>query len=187
MKTIRKSLLVSVAVTYLSASPVSAECMGSVPRFVEMEVENCSSAQPLARASIEGKQYPEWDANTVEFLAGYLFVVRARQLAYVDLIDWFSHGNMHHYRGPRDAIEGDAARDYVVIAAYGGCKQLLEPRVHLFDVNPEKPCRDMGPVSRETEPRLLITLPEAALIDEEGTEDLSRADDFFKRVSPPAR
>lgn len=161
--------------------------MGASPRYVEMEVETCSSAQPLAQASIEGKQYPEWDAKEVEFLANYLFVVRARQLADVDLIDWFSHGSLYHYRGQRDAIEGDTARDYLVIAAYGGCKQLLEPRIHLFDVNPDKPCRDMGPVSRETEPRLLIALPEAALVDEQGMEDISTADDFFKRVRPSAR
>jgi hypothetical protein len=150
-----------------------------------MEVEACSSAQPLARSSIEGKQYEDWEAKSVESLAEYLLVIRARQLADVDLIEWFSHGDFHRYRGVRDAIQGDVARDYLVIGAYGGCEQLLEKRVHLFNANTEKPCRDMGEEPKEKDPRLLIHLPEVALEDEDGLNDISKAMDFWKRMPRP--
>ena len=41
------------------ALTAAADCMSQAPRHVEMQVESCSSAVPLARAAIEGKGYSD--------------------------------------------------------------------------------------------------------------------------------
>ena len=51
------------------ALTAAADCMSQAPRHVEMQVESCSSAVPLARAAIEGKGYSDSQRQSVELSA----------------------------------------------------------------------------------------------------------------------
>jgi hypothetical protein len=142
-----------------------------------MSVESCSSASGLAQSVIEGRGYTEWQKEAVEASARNLFVIHAKQLADVDIVEWYSQGGIRKYKGARQPIKGDVAQDYIVVA-YGGCEQLTTTMPLVFDLNAEKPCRDSkvvinGEEAKETDARLLIELPELRYFpDQEGLEDM---------------
>jgi hypothetical protein len=145
-----------------------------------MQVESCASAIPLARAAIEGKGYTERQKQAVEMSAEHLFVVRARQVADVDILQWHSAGSIHWYRGPSRPIDGDGVREYLV-TSFEGCEALLTKLPRIYDVNPDPPCRDSvaainGQAVKETDARVLTGLPEASYFpDQETLESLDAA------------
>ena len=181
----KQSVWCLVIATVLSiASVVRAECMGRIPRYVEMRVESCASAAPLARAAIAGKGYSERQEKEVERSSSSLFRIRARQLADVDILEWYSGGSIYRFRGEPRPINGDVARDYLV-SWYGGCDELLKAGAHIFDVDVEPPCRDVrvvidGREMKETNARLLLGLPEAAYLPDQ--ESLAPLIDAEKRL-----
>lgn len=181
----REMLLFLTIASYLSfISTAGAECIYQMPRFVEMSVESCSSASQLAQSAVEGKGYSEWQKASVDASAKYLFIIRAKQLADVDIMEWYSRGQIHRYKGPQTPIKGDVPRDYLVIAQ-GGCEQLTTTSPLLFNVHAEKPCRDSlaivnGEEAKETDARLLIELPEVSYFPDQGT--LQTLEDAIKRL-----
>ncbi|HET7809237.1 MAG TPA: hypothetical protein VFL16_01540 [Steroidobacteraceae bacterium] len=149
-------------------STAAADCMGQTPRYLEMRVESCASAAARVQAAIEGKGYSDSQRRLVELSAQQLYVIRATPVAAVDLLNWFSDGSDRWYRGPRKPIQGEPARDYLVLLD-GNCESLSTSKPHIFDANPEKPCRDFklldgnGKAALETDARLLVDLPEVAM------------------------
>lgn len=180
----REALSFLTLVSYLSfASTAGAECIYQTPRFVEMSVESCSSASQVAQSAIEAKGYSDWEKASVDASAKYLFVIRAKRLADVDIIEWYSQGQIHRYKGPRAPIKDDALRDYLAIA-HGGCEQLTAVPL-IFNLHAERPCRDSiaiinGEKAKETNARLLIELPEVSYFP--GQDTLQTIEDANKRL-----
>jgi hypothetical protein len=192
----KSSLTVLALVGGLSfVSAAAADCIGHIPRFVEMRVESCTSASPLARSAIEGQGYTDSQRQMVELTAQSLFVIRATPLAAVDMLEWYSDGDLQRYRWVQKRIQGDIARDYLAVS-YGRCEALQSSKPLLFDVNPDTPCHDVRSTSidgrefPETDARLLLELPLVSLWDDETIEDMDAAHKrmraVFEKRSPQA-
>ena len=135
-----------------------------------MKVESCRSAIPSVQSAIVGREYSSQEAKEVGISAAHLYLIRARPLAEMDLIQWYSQGDFRRYVGRRAAIESEA-RDFMVIS-YGGCEPLSNGKPLIFDINPDKPCRDNvvtinGKKMNETDARLILEMAEVELVDEQ--------------------
>jgi hypothetical protein len=171
----------TLAAYLFATTQALADCMGRMPRFMEMTVESCSGAGRLAQSSIQGKGYSEQEKGLVDVSAKFLFIIRARQLADVDIVEWYSKDAIRRYRGARKPIEDVVPHDYLVMSL-GGCEQLMAAKPLIFNLNAEKPCRDFkvtlnGEEAKETDARLLITVPEVSYFpDQEALEDIQSLD-----------
>jgi hypothetical protein len=167
----KRTTTVAVSLLHFAAClPASADCMGQTPRYVEMKVESCRSAIPLVQSAIVGREYSSQEAKQVEISTAHLYIIRGRPLAEVDLIQWYSQGDFRHYVGRKAPIESES-RDFMVIS-YGGCEPLSNGKPLIFDINPDKPCRDSiaiinGKKPNETDGRLILEMAEVEYIDDQ--------------------
>ena len=113
-----------------------------------MRVETCVSAVPLVQSTVAGREYSPQEAELVKMSAANLYIIHAKVLAEMDLIEWYSRGGIRRYAGRRVPIESKP-RDYMVVYD-GGCEQLATGKAQIFDINPEKPCRDIVQQTHET-------------------------------------
>jgi hypothetical protein len=145
-----------------------------------MRVESCASAVPATESAIMGKNYSLPEMQQVKNSTANLYVIHAKVVADIDLVEWYSRGHLRRYRATREAIESEAL-DYVVVL-YGGCEQLATDRPLIFDTNARKPCRDTIAIindreARETDARLILDFPMVSyLSDQEEIEDIRNAD-----------
>ena len=180
--------IVVPAVFLATCVTAAADCMGNFPRYAELKVESCVSAAPLVQSAIEGKEYSPSELQLVKLSAEHLYIIHAQALAEMDLIEWRSHGSLRRYVGKREPIESKP-RDYLVIS-YGGCADLPTGKPLIFDINPEKPCRDMivvinGKQAAETDARLILDLPEVSYDpDQEQYEDIASARKRLQEKTP---
>ena len=136
--------------------------MSNHPGYAEVKVESCTSAVPLVQSAIADKGYSSRENVLVEVMAANLYIIHAKVLAQVDMIEWYSKNDIRRFVGRREPLESKA-RDYLVVS-HGGCADLLIDKAQIFDINPEKPCRDVksfinGKEDNETDARLILDLP----------------------------
>jgi hypothetical protein len=176
----KRTACVAITLTHLATClPASADCISQIPRYVEMKVESCENATSLVQAAIVGKGYSLQEAKEINLSAASLYIIRARVLAEIDLIEWYSQGDIRRYVVRRGPVESKA-RDFMVVS-HGGCEPLAHGSKLIFDFNPDKPCRDIvvainGKQPKETDARLILTHAEVKYVsDQDDFEDMEKA------------
>jgi hypothetical protein len=176
----KRILWITVSLTHLAASlPATADCIGPLPRYVEMRVESCVSAVPSAKSAVVDKDYSLRETEAVSTSAAYLYIIHAKVLADIDIIEWHSRDGLRRYKGRQKLIQSET-RDYMVVS-YVGCEQLAKGSALIFDIHENKPCRDSiaiinGQEAKETDAKLILDLPLVKYFpDQEEIEDIQNA------------
>jgi hypothetical protein len=174
----RQSIIVAVLCAHVATTSIAfADCVYPVDRYVELRVDSCASAIERVKSAIVGKGYTEQEMGYVQLFANNMVVVHAQQLADIEIIFWYSEGNLRRYKGNRKEIKAAPARDYLV-AAPAGCGQLNIGKPQMYNIYGNKACHDNivlvdGKEPNETNPGLILNLLELSYLwDQESLENI---------------
>ena len=147
---------------YLGATSIaSAECLSRIPRYAMVRIERCASATEAAQSAIAAKGYSEQEMAEIADSARRLSIVRAVSVSNVDIVLWYSGGNLRIYKGNEDPVANATARTYVLLGTDpAGCEKTYLGKTKIFELDASIPCRDtVVNESKDTEAMRLLRLP----------------------------
>ena len=158
MRTIGAYLAIA---TYMSASVAGAECIYPVPRFLQMKIESCTSAIEPTLSKIGERGHTESEVSSVRLSAADISIVRARPVADLDIILWYSQGDQRIYKANETRIANGSARDYILLATgLDECEKSYLGKILVFDTKGFTRCRDVRVDGyKETDAAYILDLP----------------------------
>jgi hypothetical protein len=137
-----------------------------------MRIESCTSAIEPTLSTIGERGYTESEVSSVRRSAADISIVRARPVADLDIILWYSQGDQRIYKANETRIANGRASDYILLATgLDECEKSYLGKTRVFDTKGFTRCRDVRVKGdKETDAAYILDLP--ALVHFWGDEQL---------------
>lgn len=161
-----KPFISFVASVALASGLAHAECVAGLSVYMQLKVLACSSSYQHSVSNVDMRKYSQAQMSELKTSAGYVTVVDAETLSYVDIIDVNSKSGGDRFRGDTHPIAKNTRKKFMLTGTtVESCEKYYQGQTSLFAVDEHFACcRDViTPDAVETSAQCLTRLPLASM------------------------